>query len=166
MESILPAPSRVSSTRYRPFSQTLTNRRLGAPTGWFTLASSDRNLSGPGPFPAAFAQTSPKPARDKFCWRDLICPFEHKFGNGDIADVRQHKSTVVRHYFLIVRRRTPRSCGASTMLCVPARRIFFRTKYTKPRSVSGRCTVPPLPLSVLSIGSTSAQHACSFLCPA
>jgi hypothetical protein len=29
----------------------------------------------------------------KFKWRDLTCPFEYKFGDGDAVDVRQHEPT-------------------------------------------------------------------------
>ncbi|KAF9646538.1 hypothetical protein BDM02DRAFT_3270901 [Thelephora ganbajun] len=44
--------------------------------------------------------TSPKPTGHRFRWRDLTCPFEYKFGNGDAVD---NDTKVLRSLHHIVR---------------------------------------------------------------
>ncbi|KAF9783769.1 hypothetical protein BJ322DRAFT_1066990 [Thelephora terrestris] len=48
---------------------------------------SDRQSSHrPDAFLIAHSQTSPKPTESEMRWRDVTCPFEYKFGNGDATD--------------------------------------------------------------------------------
>lgn len=116
-------PASVSSKRfYRPSLQTMTGRRLCAPTRWSTLTSS-LNLRGPAlvqppptrRLPRVHTPPSQKPARDHILLEDSTCPFEFKFANGDVINVRQQKD--VLQYFLIARRTKTRCCGTSTILC-------------------------------------------------
>lgn len=43
----------------------------------------------PDAFLVAHTQTSPTPNGGRFRWRDLTCPFEYKFGDGGVIDVRR-----------------------------------------------------------------------------
>lgn len=60
-----------------------------------TPPRSDRaSTHRPDAFLLASTEESPKPREmAPFYWRDLVCPFEYKFGDGDVIEVRRHKPT-------------------------------------------------------------------------
>ena len=66
--------------------------------------------------PDAFLHMVTEATPDKFRWRDLTCPFEYKFGNGDVVDVdvSRPQSIICQGHVLILYRTTQRRCGAST----------------------------------------------------
>lgn len=58
---------------------------------------SDRTSSHrPDAFLLVHAKSPQKPTKDGFRWRDITCPFEYKFGNGDTIDVSHRESTVLQ----------------------------------------------------------------------
>jgi hypothetical protein len=109
--------------------------------------------------PDAFLLVCPetKSTGRRFQWRDLTCPFEYKFGNGDALDVSQHEPTAPWKHVLIVCRIIPRCCGASTTSCAatPVEFSPLESVYMVPSFVSGSYAVLHPSRSLLSTGSRS-----------
>jgi hypothetical protein len=127
---------------------------------------SDRQSSHrPDAFLIAHSETSPKPTESETRWRDVTCPFEYKFGNGDATDVCHTFYCLLGVARLMVCRTTSKRCGAFTISCAVILVVssLLESPYAGPHSPSGCCAVLPLSSSTLSTGSRSVPHANDFV---
>ena len=138
METSFSASFHVSSARYFPVLSTVTNQRLGAPMEWSTPPPLNRNLTrrvlaNQMPSISPTLRRHQNPSGIDSVWRDVICPFEYKFGDGDYIHVCLRKSTISREHVLMVCRTVPRHwhCGASTISCTatPVERSPLGSQY-------------------------------------